>query len=285
MAGESAARRRAEALVTEVLAPAGRPNPRWVRFAVALRVLAAGIAETGSIEALHVQRWIANGVRHRQTQHRVVAVVAGKGGVGATTTAWATATILATLRADTTALVSVHGDPASHRYAGVDGLEAVDVRSGPVDGEPTANDVFDIVDRLSNRHAFTLLDVGNDATAAAQAAILSADRAIVVTGTGPESIEHARLGLRRARSGRPADAVVEPVVAAVRTSPGPAGKAMRGLTEQLGLRADDLVTVPYDRELAHATRVGPALPSRLAQSAFVTLAALVAAGPIGQPSR
>ncbi|GAA1026256.1 hypothetical protein GCM10009557_03320 [Virgisporangium ochraceum] len=271
------------ALVDEVLVPTRRPDLRWVRLAAALRGLAAGVTETGSIEALHVQRWITSGVRHPQARHRIVAVVAGKGGVGASTTARATATILATLRADTAAVVSVHPDPAFGRYAGVNGLEAVDLRSRQAD--PTVDDLFDLVDRLSNRHTFTVLDVGNDASAVAQAAISSADRVIVVTGTGPESVEHVRLGLRRARYGRPDDAPVEPVVAAVRTASGSAGRAVRDLTEQLGLRADNLVTVPYDRELAHSARVGPAVPGRSTQSAFLTLAALVAAGPTGQPSR
>jgi MinD-like ATPase involved in chromosome partitioning or flagellar assembly len=237
-----------------------------------------------------VQRRIATAVRRPQTQNRIVAVVAGKGGVGATTTAWATATILAALRDDTTAVVSVRPDPARRWPVGVEGFEAVDlVTAVGASDPPSANDVFDLVDRLSNRHAFTVLDVGNDASVAAQAALLCADRAIVVTGTGPESIEHARLALRRAREGRPADTTVEPVVAAVRTRPRSAERAARNLvqqlTQQLGLGADWLVTVPYDPELARAARVGPALPSRWAQAAFVTLAALVAAGPTGQPSR
>src|SRR5262249_52933799 len=146
-------RRRAEALVHEVLSPAARPNPQVLRLTAVLRDLAAGLIEIGGLEALHLQRSIVAGVRQPQAQPRIVAVVAGKGGVGATTAAWATASILATLRDDTAALVSVRPEPGRSWPASVDGLEAVG-RQGDADANP--NDVFDLVDYLSNRHAFTL---------------------------------------------------------------------------------------------------------------------------------
>src|SRR4051794_27756895 len=91
--------RRATAMVDAALPPPGRAGSgRRDRLVEAAREVVLGAVETGSLEQLELQRWISAAIAQPQHRPRVVAIVAGKGGVGASTTALAVATVLAALR-------------------------------------------------------------------------------------------------------------------------------------------------------------------------------------------
>lgn len=266
--------RRAAAVLDQVLpvAPPGPPGLRE-RLADAGRDLALGLVETGSLELLELQRWIGTAVRQPQVRPRVIAVIAGKGGVGATTTALAIATTLAALRDDGTALVGVH--PGSSAQGNRLPFVSAAAR--------TANDALDIVDSSTQRHTFTVLDVGNDASVAAQAVLPGADQVVVVTGVGPDAIEHARLALRRTSSRDGA------LVVAVRTRRDHGARAVRPLAAELGLAPDRVVPVAYDAGLARAGWESPAVARRATRATYLTVTALVALGDLldanPQPSR
>ncbi len=263
------------------------------------RAVMYGVVTPDAAEVADREREMVGRVRARQSDQRVVAFLAGKGGVGTTTVATGVGCVLAALRDDVTTLVSLRAGvpslgrmlagapaPSAREIARTDvevaplrlasGLQVVD---GPRWSTPVRrNDVPVIVDVLGQSSTFALFDVGNDASEAAQSILSRADQVVIVSGPGPDSQDGARLAAERVADLDPyaLDAAIYVVVcprdAALRTVARRMRETMPG-----GAR---VVAVPPEPWLAEGavfdpSRVGPA--TRLA---IVDVAGLVALGAV-----
>ncbi len=185
-----------------------------------LRLVARGLATPDAAVAAQNERTIVEAARHRQTDRRVVAFVAGKGGVGCTTLAVGVGTTFMALREDRSVVVDVQagaptltelygaGSPMTLTSLPSDGQPLVPptapsglamVNGGTWDETVTRGDVAGVLDRLGTDHTFNLLDVGDDAGEGGHAALARADQAVVVTGPGPAgaaALAEARLRVR-----------------------------------------------------------------------------------------
>ncbi|MBB4958348.1 hypothetical protein [Micromonospora polyrhachis] len=149
---------------------------------------------------------------------RVVAFVAGNGGVGTTSTATAVALTLATLLPGQVALADTGTATASLavRLGGSTGVDSMAVASRGnepvvvagvtvVDGAPWETPLSRpalarIVADLREEHHYTLLDVGNDASDVGHGALARADRIVVVTTPAPDAVAAAGRTLHRVRA-------------------------------------------------------------------------------------
>lgn len=177
-----------------------------------------GLLTPDAAEVAKREQEIVGRVRTRQTEKRVVAFVSGKGGVGTTTVATGVGCVFAALREDTSALVSVRSGEASlgRALAGQPAPSARElVRStqdveplrlsnglllvdGPRWGTPLQRpDIPTVTDKVAESAAFVLFDVGNDSSDAAHAAVGQADQVVIVSGTGPQGVDSARVAAER----------------------------------------------------------------------------------------
>jgi MinD-like ATPase involved in chromosome partitioning or flagellar assembly len=234
----------------------------------AVRTTLSGLIDVGAVDALWTERRLVETVRSAQDMARVIAVVAGKGGVGGSTTAIGLARVLAALREDHVALVDAHaaaGKSLSQRVLGrpgptvtmVDngrrlrppgsrrGLTVVDAAgwSDPASG----SEIEDAVRRLADSYAITILDIGNDSSPAVQAALALADHAVLVTNAEPAAAASVQTALERA-AGPTGDRPVTLVV--VRNGIA----ALRRVRALLRRSVDAApVVIPYDRALGEGT--------------------------------
>ena len=188
-----------QSLLARTAPPPARETSRF------LRLVARGLATPDAAVAAQDERTVVEAARHRQTDRRLVAFVAGKGGVGCTTLAIGVGTTFMALREDHSVVVDVQaGAPVLTDLYGAG--ERMSLTSLPNDDQPlspptapsglamvsggawdetvTRNDVARVLDRLGTDHTFHLLDVGNDAGEGGHAALARADQAVVVTGAG-----------------------------------------------------------------------------------------------------
>ncbi|UYM04942.1 MinD/ParA family ATP-binding protein [Solicola gregarius] len=191
--------------VEELLARTAGDIPAPSRTGGFLRTMTAGLVTPDSAEASAHERELVAALRTRQTERRVVAFFAGKGGVGTTTVVAGVGTALAALREEHTVAVDVRAGTASlGQIVGVDA--PVTVRRFLNDGDdarvaqaPTGlhvldgvgweqrlrrTDVSSAVERLGADHTFTLLDVGNDASEIGHAAVARSDQTVIVASAG-----------------------------------------------------------------------------------------------------
>lgn len=255
-------------------------------------------------DAADREREMVNRVRARQTEPRSVVFLSGKGGVGTTSVAVGVGCVLAALRDDVTTLVSLRPGtpslglalagtraPSARDLARADaevtplrlsnGLQLLD---GPRWGTPVRRgDVPAIVDRLGQSSAFSLFDVGNDASESGHSILSRADQVVIVSGSGHDGIDGARVAAERAAEIDPyfLDSAIYVVVchreAALRT----VVKSMRETMPQ-GAR---IVAVPPEDLLANGDAFDPSrvsLPTRLA---MIDIAGLVALGSVAQTAR
>ncbi|MET7402569.1 hypothetical protein ABZS66_54725 [Dactylosporangium sp. NPDC005572] len=284
-------------LILRDLAEARSPGiARSQRIARAVRALTLGLASSGATEAAELERQLVEAVRRPLPRPRVVAVLSGSGGTGATTTAAGIATTLAALRDDPAVLVDAQtgagsladrltGDrrgPAAPTVRDVarDGDRAVSrtTRSGlgVVDAAPHRDPVTRaglrrVLASLTVRHAFVVLDLGDDPGDLA----LLADRAVVVTAPTAAAVDGARLTLDRLWRADPGTAAAA-AVAVVCPAPAAHRRLVRRLHEEISADVARLVLVPHDRALC---RPGPLEPADLrpaTREAFLALAALTA---------
>lgn len=188
------------------------------------RLVARGLTTPDAAVVAQDERTIVEAARHRQTDRRIVAFVAGKGGVGCTTLAVGVGTTFMALREDRSVVVDVQaGAPTLTGLYGA--ASAMSITALPNDGQPvvpptapsglamvsggtwdeivTRGAVAGVLDRLGTDHTFNLLDVGDDAGEGGHAALARADQAVVVSGPGQAGDAALAEALLRVRSVNP----------------------------------------------------------------------------------
>jgi MinD-like ATPase involved in chromosome partitioning or flagellar assembly len=161
------------------------------------------------------ERELVAAAGQRPAGSRVVAFVAGKGGVGTTTLAAGVAWTLASLLPGLVALADTGtGRPSLARRLGgqaapdapafaagavepvpVAGVAAVD--AAPWDTPLTRPTLARLVADLRRDYPYVLLDVGNDAGEIGHGALARCDRAVVVTSTAQDAVAAAERTLER----------------------------------------------------------------------------------------
>ncbi len=272
-----------------------RPAPR--SSTRLLKGVARGLATPDAAASVQQDRELVEAARRRQTDRRVVAFVAGKGGVGCTTVALGVGTTLAALREDRSVVVDVQRGSASlGRLAGVDAPRSVQTLLatgeavepprtaaglGVVDGagwdaELRRTQVAGVLDRLGAEHAFHLLDVGDEAAEGGHAALARADQVVAVTGTGSLGLAALEVVVDRARAVNPAaaDALVHVVVCPTDES---YDRVHRELAEH-GSPAGRVVVVAPDPYLASGEPFDPSAVTSATRESMLAVAAAVALG-------
>ncbi|MEX0428604.1 hypothetical protein AB3X52_13315 [Nocardioides sp. DS6] len=260
-----------------------------------LRSVARGIATPDAAASIQDERALVEAVRRRQSDRRVVAFVAGKGGVGCTTVAVGVGQTMAALREDHSVLVDVQtgalslgrllgGEQNASGTALLAHHEAVDpprLRSGlgvvdaPDWEEPLGRrEVGRLLELLGSAHAFTLFDVGDDAGDGAHSALARADQVVAVTGPGSIGAEalarvHERIGFVNPVAAR---AVVNVVVC-------PHDDAYRQTQREIGGAGPSFVVVPPERALRAGTPFDPAVVGAATRQAILRVAASMAMAP------
>lgn len=189
-----------------------------------IRLVARGLTTPDAAVAAQDERTIVEAARHRQTDRRIVAFVAGKGGVGCTTLAVGVGTTFMALREDRSVVVDVQaGAPTLTELYGAAGPMSITalphdaqpvvpptapsglamVSGGTWDETVTRGDVAGVLDRLGTDHTFNLLDVGDDAGEGGHAALARADQAVVVSGPGHAGAAALAEALLRVRTVNP----------------------------------------------------------------------------------
>jgi MinD-like ATPase involved in chromosome partitioning or flagellar assembly len=265
----------------------------WQRL---LRAATLGLAHPGAAEAMDRERLLVARVRARCAEPRVVGFIAGKGGVGTTTTAAGVALTLGALRTDGTVLVGARHATASlgHRLAGQPAPSvgdlvtrtggtptgplpvsaALDVVDGPAWGRPIPPTVLvAALEGLRRQKAFTVADVGDDALMNGYAVLDRADQVVLVTTASPDAIEATRHVL--ARLGPAA----RPIVACACVTPWQSPRTARRLRGVFGVPDERIVVVPYDPALAAGGPLGLAELRPATRESFVCLAGLVVSQP------
>ncbi|MGH3505534.1 MAG: hypothetical protein ACRDQA_32275 [Nocardioidaceae bacterium] len=263
------------------------------------RAVTYGIITPDAADAAEREREMVNRVRTRQTDQRVVVFLSGKGGVGTTTVAVGVGCVLAALRDDLTTVASIRrGTPSiglsmagtrapTARDLGRTDTEVTPLRlegglqvvDGPRWGAPVRrNDVPTIVDRLGQTSMFTLFDVGNDSTEAGSSVISRADQVVIVSGSGADSVDAARVAAERAAEIDPylVDSAVFVVVCQREA-------ALRGVLRRMretmpaGAR---VVAVPPEATLAAGAAFDAARVTAATRLALIDVAGLVALGSV-----
>lgn len=271
--------------------PVGRPEAGRL-----LRTVLRGLARPDAAEAMQDERALVDAVRRRQSERRIVTFVAGKGGVGCTTVALATATTLAALRDDDAVVIDVQqGTPSLGDLAGVaeptDVLaflannEVVDPPSTPggvgvVDGAGwdqglSRTDVSGVLERLGTESTFNLLDAGDDPGEGGHTAIARADQVVVVTSPGAVGAAALVSVLDRVERINPAIAgrVVTVIVCPSEESH---KEAQRELAQVVG--RESIVLVPPDTSLMVGATFDPSRVSGDVREALIRIAAGIASG-------
>ncbi|GAA2873687.1 ATPase [Actinoplanes cyaneus] len=266
----------------------------------AVRAVTFGLVQPGAAAAMDQERDLVARVRTRRREGRTVAFIAGKGGVGATTTALGAALTLAALRTDLTAVVDArHGTPSiGQRLAGraaptvadcqpqpghggsPAGPLMLDGRLGVVDGLPwfgpaPGRQVVQLLDHLKERFSFTLADLGNDIDWAGQSVLARADQTVVVTTPYPDAAAALRTTLGRIHRLDPQrlDTIV---VAVVCLTARQFRHTARRLYAGLGLGPARLIPVPFDPYLARGELLRADLLRPATREAYLRIAGAVA---------
>ena len=268
--------------------PAARPDTSRL-----LRQAVKGFTTPDAALAMQDERAVIDAVRQRQSDRRVVAFIAGKGGVGCTTAAAAVGVTFMAMRDDKSVLVDVQQGTASLGEAlgvgapvNVAGLiaetEAVDPPAtaaglGVVDGAGwdqglTRNDLSGVLERLGGEHTFNLLDVGDDAGEGGHAGLARADQVVVVTGPGRQGAAALASATDRVREVNPM--ALERMVTVVVC---PHEDAHKETLRELGGSNGRLVVVPPDESLRLGQAFDPGRVGGATREAFLRVAAGIAA--------
>lgn len=272
---------------------AAKPTPntsgRW------MKAVTFGLVTPDAAESAGSERMLVGALRTRQSDRRVVAFNAGKGGVGTTTVALGVATAFAALREDPTALVDAHSGTASLAQmlgatAALTGRDLV----ADADAEPTVipgglrvvdgcgwgtplrrADVPPLLDRLGRDNTFTLVDVGNDPGEAAYAALARADQTVIVTCAGAWGLSSARVAAARLRD-IDTFAIDRAIYVVVCTNDESYRKVHREVMNQLAQGPVRAVVVPPDPELAGGQPFDPSRVRPATREAMLEVAAAIA---------
>jgi MinD-like ATPase involved in chromosome partitioning or flagellar assembly len=225
-----------------------------------------------------------------------VAFVAGKGGVGTTTTAASVGVTLAALRNDETTLVDPrYGTPSlGQRLTGQPALTVADFAAGTraprtrgtlgiVDAAPWRTpiwhgDLMRTLDELRESNAFTIVDLGTDVSDNGAAVLGRADQTVVVTVPTPDAVEATRLALLRVRHTEPHryGAVLVAVVCLNARQYRSLRPVLRQVSAALGMRVERVIGIPFDPALAAGTTLAPHALHPATREAYLYLAGLVA---------
>ncbi|QSB15721.1 hypothetical protein JQS43_05115 [Natronosporangium hydrolyticum] len=259
-----------------------------------IRAVTLGVIEPRAAAAMEYERQLVARARLRRPEPRVIAVVAGKGGVGATTTAASVALTLATLRSDTTAFVSARCGSGSlgERLIGraAPPVSAVIGQEPPdplwvhdslavVDGAPWHSPtdraaMVQLLDRSRGQHPLTIVDVGNELSEAGQAAIEKADQVVLVTSASQDAVVAVQVALSRVHDADPFR-LGTAVLALTCLNPRQARHTVRRLRSDLGMQAPRTVPIGFDPWLAAGGQIDPAQFRAATREAYLQIAALV----------
>jgi MinD-like ATPase involved in chromosome partitioning or flagellar assembly len=265
-----------------------------------VRAVTLGLVEPGAAAAVAYERQLVARARVRRPEPRVVAFVAGKGGVGTTTTAAGVALTLATLRNDTLALISARtgGDSLGQRLLGrpaalvaapggaeplpeplwVHGNLAV-IDAAPWHSPAPRGRLVRLLTDLRGQHPITLVDVGNDLADAAQGALGRADQVVLVTSASQDAVAATRIALSRVHQVDPFR-LATVVVALTCLSERQYRRTARQLRAELGMRGPRIVPIGFDPWLAAGERIDPTRLRAATREAYLRLAGLVVE-PVG----
>jgi MinD-like ATPase involved in chromosome partitioning or flagellar assembly len=278
--------------LAQIVAPPSLAPRAAVRRLV--RAVTFGLIEPGAAAVIEHERQLVARARWRRPEPRVIAFLAGKGGVGTSTTAAAVALTLATLRTDTTALVCaragagslgerLYGQPAPPVPALVSGepppplwvhgnLAVVDGAPwhSPTPGEP----LVALLEQLRGQHPITIVDVGNDLGDSAKAAVERADQVVLVASASQDAISAVKVALSRVHQVDPfrlGTAVVALTCLNVRQY----RRVLQRLRSELGVHGPRIVPIGFDPWLAAGARIEPARLRPATREAYLQIAGLV----------
>ncbi|MGW1678631.1 MinD/ParA family ATP-binding protein [Saccharopolyspora sp. NPDC002376] len=268
----------------------------WRRL---LRSVSFGLVTPGAAEIAERERRLLARIRARQQQPRVIAAVAGKGGVGTTTTSLLVSAALAALRHDPVVIADAQSGTHSlgRKLAQQPAPRSVQVLSAPSGNRPlplvtpgglrildsarrqdriTGSELARFVGLLREHHAFTVLDVGAGAFEAADAALHNADQAVLVTTSTQDAVRsaHELLGRLEALGAR---RLLGSLLIVVVCLP---GTDRRKVTAELRKRFAEqakIVVVPFDRHLARGGQLDPTKVAPRTREAYLEIAAQLAA--------
>lgn len=270
--------------------PAPRPARRW------LTAVTFGLVTPDAAEAANNEQFLLGAVRTRQSDRRVVAFAAGKGGVGTTSVALGVGLTLAAVRDDHTVLVDCHtGTPSLAQLQGQQvapnardlvmagsGLAPARLPGGLhiVDGcdwrAPLGRqDTVPLLDQMRRDFAFTLVDVGNDPSEAARAALARSDQTVVVSGSGRWGLASAQVASTRLRQLDPFAAERAVYVVLCRQDDS-YRRVHREVMAQLARGPVRVVVVPPDPVLGTGQPFDPAQVRPATREAVLEVAAAVA---------
>lgn len=283
----------------------GAPT-RWRRL---VRATTLGLVDPGAAAAVEYERQLVARARLRRPEPRVIAFLAGKGGVGTSTTAAGVALTLATLRNDTTALVSARSGAGSlgQRLLGQAAPPVPALADGEhreplwvhgslavVDGAPwhtpiPRDSLVKLLEQLRGQHPLTLVDVGNDLGESAQGGLGRADQVVLVTSASQDAVTATQVALSRVHEVDPFR-LASVVVALTCLSRWQYRRTARRLRAELGMRTARIVPIGFDPWLAAGDRVDPDRIRATTRQAYLQIAGLVVAPGGGdqwfaQPSR
>lgn len=282
--------------VEELLARTSPPAPQRRSTPGLLGTVARGLVTPDAAEGVAAERELVAAVRTRQTRRRLVAFLAGKGGVGTTTVAVGVGTALSALREDAIALVDLGtGTPALSAVLGADpGPRARDLLRGDASVGPTRSpaglglvdaspwdaplrraETGPVLDLVGADHAFTLLDIGTDPGEAGRVGLARADLVVVVTGPGRWGAAATRTALQRLEDVDPfaLDSVLHVVVAPTQSGH---DRLRAELAAATGAELGRVVALPPDDVLAAGQPYDPASVSPALRAAVLRLAAATA---------
>jgi MinD-like ATPase involved in chromosome partitioning or flagellar assembly len=272
------------------------PAPGPVALRGGLRTVSRGLTTLSAAKTVEAERSLVSAVRARRRESAVIAFVAGKGGVGTTTTAAGIGLTLAALRTDSSALVDLHRGPAllGRRLLGQgapnvvafaealpdqDALAPARVKGafGVVDAAPwrtpvTAQQAGTALQHLRSGHAFLLADIGNDHGEAGQAILERADGVVIVTTPSQDAVHSTRVVFERIRESD-ANLFGRLTVALVCLTGGQQRRVGQRFGDALGLARERIVTVPFDPVLAAGGPVDLATLRAGTREAYLRLAA------------
>jgi MinD-like ATPase involved in chromosome partitioning or flagellar assembly len=272
----------------------------------AVSAFSAGLFTARSAQRIQDEQDIVAGVRAPQREHQVVTFVAGKGGVGTTTTTAGVALAMASLRDDHVALIDAQAgtdslqrwlsdsiasgppglratsdEPASYPLLQLsNGLDVVDGAPWQAPADPT--DLTAIVGQLRQGHTFTLVDVGNDVGATAHQMLAASTRVVVVTAADRHAARATQLVLSRIHQVQPAR-LADVVVAVVCLVRGQYRRVLRELRSDLGSHASLVVPVPHEPVLAAADHLDLGRLHPQSREAYLRVAAALAGPRLPSP--
>lgn len=282
--------------VEDLLARTAGDIPAPSRTGGMLRTMTAGLVTPDSAEVTAHERELVGALRTRQTERRVIAFFAGKGGVGTTTVVAGVGTAFAALRDEHTVAVDVRAGTASlGQLLGVETPSTVrrfiaDGDEARVPAAPTGlrvldgvgweqrlrrTDVSTAVERLGADHTFALLDVGNDASEVGHAAVARSDQTVVVASAGRAG--HAALEVATARLAHTDPFAVERAVYAIVCQNEESYRQVHRETARR-LRIDPMrvVVVPPDEVLMTGRGFDPAAVRPSTRTAMLRIGAALA---------